>query len=334
MNESPLPSRFRGAQMLAVLVLILLVGTFGFHFIEGWSLFDSLYMSVVTLSTVGYQETHPLSTEGRVFVLLYVLGGLGITLFALAQLGEAILRARILHWVEKRRMGSELKAISNHFIVCGYGRMGQKICEQLTAKGVSVVVVEREQDVLMKVPPQNGVNWILGDATEDKHLKAAGIERAKGIASVFDNDADNLYVVLSARLLNPDITIISRSGTENNVEKMKKAGANRVVSPYTAGAAKISQILINPGIAEVFESVSEGKEELEMAEIIVDESSPYAGKSLIETDFSKRGIMIVGIRNSCGNLSLPPNIRSKIKPGDTLVAFGREGSLGPLMDKV
>lgn len=330
MISNPKSSRLQLIRATSILAGIVCIGTSGFYFIEGWSFFESFYMSIITLSTVGFQEVHTLSDAGRIFVILYIVCGMGVALYGLAQLGEIILQTRLSNWLEKRRMSSELKKVSHHFIVCGYGRMGQSICQYFKSRDIPVVVIERNEALIEKIQNQ-GINFVIGDATEDVWLEEAGIARAKGLASVFDSDVDNLYVVLSAKLLNPKLQIISRAGSESSVQKLYKAGANRVVSPYTAGASKIAQLLINRNVAEIFESVSEGRENLEMVEIIIQPASPYAGKRLDETDFTKRGVIIVGIRKQAGELKLPPERNSLILPGDSLIAFGKRNSLSPIL---
>ena len=323
----------------SVLLLMgtVLVGTGGLMAIERWDFFDALYMSVITISTVGFQEVHPLSFAGRVFILVYIVGGIGIALYCIGKFGEAMMQSSLMNWVEKRRMGSGLKSMSQHFIVCGYGRMGFDIVKRLVAKNVPVVVIDKDETRLSELTTlaaaQGTLSWLVGDATEDKLLLNAGVQRAKGVATVLGNDVDNLYVVLSARLLNQQLQIVARSSGETNIDKLYKAGANSIVCPYKAGATKVAQLLINPHVAEVFESVSEG-EKMELAEIRITEDSPYRGKFLAETDFSTKGVIIVALRDQSGQLSVPPEPRRQINFGDALVAFGKTEALDLVLNRV
>ena len=338
MADSLTKKKIRGARRSVLLLTgTVLFGTFGLMAIERWSFFDALYMSVITITTVGFQEVHPLSFAGRMFILLYIVGGLGIALYCIGKFGEVLVQTSLVNWVEKKRMGSGLKSMSQHFIVCGYGRMGIDIVKRLVAKNVPVVVIEKDEAKIAElaaIAAAGGtLSWLTGDATEDKLLLAAGVQRARGLATVLGDDVDNLYVVLSTRLLNHDLQIVARSSSETNIDKLYKAGANSIVSPYKAGATKVAQLLINPQVAEIFESVSEG-EKMELAEIRVNEGSPYLGKYLAETDFSTKGVIIVAIRDERGQLSVPPEPRRRINFGDALVAFGKTEALDLVLNRV
>ncbi|MEM7231378.1 MAG: potassium channel protein [Planctomycetota bacterium] len=317
-----------------VLVALTAVGTLGFWLLEDrYSLFDALYMSVITLTTVGYGEVHELSTAGRVFVMVYLWSGLGVFLFSAAALGEIIVRNQMRIWLEKRRMDTALRSIEDHFIICGYGRMGQIVCGQLKAKGLEFVVVETDDDALTECQ-EHGHPWIKGDATDDETLIEAGVHRARGLATVLGTDADNLYVVFSARLLAPSIQILARATGDKVIAKMERAGANRVVSPFAAGATKITQLLANPNVEDFMEIFSEGESELDLAEISVATDSPLAGALLRETELTKQGVVIVAIRRSDGPPLIPPPSDTRIQPGDSLIALGDAETILDLCSQV
>jgi voltage-gated potassium channel len=320
----------RLAWIVAVLVILTLVGVGWFWLVEGWSLLDSAFMTVITLSTVGYDEVRPLSVRGRIFVMVYLVFGLGVFLFAVVQLGEMVLRAELRTWLRRRGMNTTLKSVKGHFIICGFGRMGQTICQHLADRGLKFVVVDHNESKLAECE-QHGWPCVRDDATSDRTLLEAGIERARGLAVVLDSDADNLYVVLSARMIAPELQIIARATDESSAHKMEKAGANRVVSLFNSGAATMAQLLINPQLEDFFEFVTGVGTALDLAEIRVTAESPCANHSLAETDFRNRGVIIVAIRRPDGEILLPPSGATKIRPDDVLIALGRVSAVSQFL---
>lgn len=317
------PLRWRDVvRILLLLSALPIVGMMGFRWIEGWPLFDALYMSVITLSTVGYLEVHPLSTAGRTFVMAYLVVGLGVFFFSVVRLGEWIVRVELRDWLERRRMDTAIKSMSGHFIVCGCGRMGLALCRRLAATHCSFVVIDRDEDALAE-GRRAGWPSVVGDATDDRILESVGIGRARGLAAVLSSDADNLYVVMSARLLAEKLFIIARAVDDLSIPKLQKAGANRVVSLFHTSAVKMAQLLENPGLEDVFEVVGDVGPELELAEIHISPDDPNVGRRLDQTDLRKRGVFIAGIRRPNGELLLPPSGSSLIEADDCLIAFGR-----------
>lgn len=311
------------ARAFFLLGALILVGTLGLFILEEeYSILDALYMTVITITTVGYGEVHGLSAPGRVFVMSFLVVGLGVFLYSAAQLGEWIVRVQLSDWLEKRKMSTALKSLKDHFIVCGFGRMGQSLCRELALRGLKFVAIDRDAEVLAECQAE-GWHWLVGDATDDRTLLNAGIERARGVVSVLGSDADNLYVVFSARFISKDIRILARASDEKGAAKMEKAGANRVISLYATGATKMAQLLSNPNVEDFLEIVTTRGQELDMAEIQVSSASPYAGQTLAQTDFSRRGLMIVGIRRPEGGLLLPPPSQTRIESGDLLIVMGR-----------
>lgn len=320
----------RALSIVAVLTILTSVGIGWFWLVEGWSLLDSAYMTVITLSTVGYQEVQPLTDRGRVFVMLYLICGLGVFLFAVAQLGELVVRAELRSWLWRRGMNSTLKSVSDHFIVCGYGRMGRALCRHLADRKLPFVVIDESEDAINECE-QKGWPCVLDDATSDRTLSDAGIERARGLAVVLSSDADNLFVVLSARLLAPELQIIARATDESSAQKMEKAGASRVVSLFTTGAATMAQQLINPSVEDFFEFVSKTGSAIDLAEIRVTADSPCCNHKLSETDFRSRGIIIVGVRRSDGKVLIPPPMTTTITTDDVLIALGEVSAVSQFL---
>lgn len=319
-------------RILAALALLPLVGTAGFMLIEGWSAFDALYMSVITVSTVGFQEVHPLSQNGRMFVIVYLVAGLGVFFFGSVRLGELIVRAEIRDWMGRRHMQNRLSTLSKHFIVCGCGRMGRTICRELAARGLPFAVVDRSETAIRDCEEQGWIS-LLGDATDDRVLEEVGIRRAAGLAAVLSCDADNLYVVMSARLLSQELQIVARVDDEKGEVKLRKAGANRVMSLYATGGLKAAQMLANPELEDFLEVFSERGTKLDLAEVHISAGGPYSGKSLDESAFRRRGVIIVGIRRRNHEPLWNPPLTTVLEPDDEVIAMGSSDALARVLQQ-
>ncbi len=313
--------RKRAFLSLALVFTVIMSGTVGYSIIEGWNLFDSLYMTVITLSTIGYQEVRPLSHTGRVFTIIIVFVGVGVVAYAINNGIRIIFEGEIQKALGRRKLEKRLKLIKNHFIVCGYGRMGRIICRELKAKGVPFVVVEKERQ---EPDQEDEIVFIYGDATKDELLKEAGIERARGLISVLSTDAQNLFVVLSARELNPDLFIVARAGDEGSEQKLLRAGADRVVSPYHIGGLRIAHTVLKPAVVDFLELATKtGYLELELEEVKVEENSSLANKTIHEAGIGRElGVIIVAIKRRNGEMKFNPMHNTVMKPGETLIAIG------------
>jgi voltage-gated potassium channel len=304
---------------------IIAFGIIGYMVIESWNFLDSLYMTIITLTTVGYKEVHDLSPYGVVFTIILLVGGVGIILYVLGSAAKVILEGELQEVIGRRRLEKKINELKGHYIICGYGRMGKIISKELKDKGVNLVVVEKnpilsnEKDTLV----------FQGDATSDETLKKVGVERAKGIVSVLPTDAENLFVVLSARELNPNLFIVARASDEGAEHKMLRAGADRVVSPYYIGGLKIAHIILKPAVMDFIEfATKSGNIELQMEEITIKEGSKLGGLALDECGIGKElGIIIVAIKKPAGRMEFSPTSRSIIQVGDTLIALGEISKL-------
>lgn len=319
-------------RVLIVLVLLTVVGTTGFALIERWSLLDALYMTIISLSTVGYGEVHPLSPAGRVFAMVFLIAGLGVFMFGVVMLGERVVRAELGNWLGKRKMTATIESMRQHYIVCGCGRFGQRLCEELKARGMPFVVVENDRAVA-DLCRARGWPHVMGDATEDETLRTAGLEHALGLACTLASDAANLYVVMSAHLARPDLRILSRATTDAVAEKLRRAGADKVISVYAAGAIKMVQLLTNPHVENFVEVISSKDNELDMAEVEVVASAPYADKPLSAAGLRERGIIVVGVRTGAGRLETPPSPSRVLAPGDFLLVLGRMQAIRDLLQQ-
>jgi voltage-gated potassium channel len=319
--------------LLSLLLIFLVIsgGTVGYMLIEGWNFIDSIYMTVITLSTVGFQEVHDVSTNGRIFTVILIIGGAGTLAYTLSAGVRMILEGELLEIFGRKRLEKIIKDLEDHYIICGYGRMGKIICKELKNGNKDFVVIEREIESL---DVKEDILVLKGDATSDETLKEAGIERAKGLISVLPTDAENLYVVLSARGLNRNLFIVARAGEEGSVQKLMRAGSDEVVSPYYIGGLRIAHKVLKPAVVDFIDFTTKSSNiELQMEEIRVRESSKLAGLSLNECGFGRDlGIIIVAIQSAEGKMLFNPTYRSEVKAGDTLIAVGEVSSLKKLED--
>ncbi|RMG71048.1 MAG: potassium channel protein [Nitrospirae bacterium] len=314
---------------LGLVIIVLITGTTGYTLIEGWSLFDSFYMTVITLSTIGYQELRPLSHNGRLFTIFLVFFGVGVVAYVVNNGIKIIFEGEIQKSLGRFKLEKRLLKMKNHYIVCGYGRMGQIICKELKAHGMPYVVIEKEP---VEIDADEKGIFIFGDATKDDILKKAGIDRAKGLISVLSTDAQNLFVVLSARELNSDLLIVARAGEEGSEQKLLRAGADRVVSPYHIGGLRIAHTVLKPAVVDFLEfATKSGNIELQMEEIDVDDGSELCDKTIHESGVGRNlGVIIVAIKRKEGEMKFNPVHNTKIHAGDTLIAIGEVQKLKEL----
>jgi voltage-gated potassium channel len=319
--------------ILSILLIALIVafGTVGYMIVEGWSILDSIYMTIITLASVGYKEVHELSYNGRMFTIVLIIGGVGTVLYALNNGAKLILEGEFKEIFWRKRLEKKIRELKNHYIVCGYGRMGKIICRELKEKNIKFVVIEKKLDALEE---KGDIIILEGDATRDEILREVGIERAKGLISVLPTDAENLFVVLSARELNPKLFIVARAGEEGSEQKLMRAGADKVVSPYHIGGLRIAHTVLKPAVVDFIEfATKSGNIDLQMEEITIREDSKLAGLTLDECGIGRElGIIIVAIKRPAGDMKFNPTFRTTIKAGDTLIALGEISKLKILED--
>jgi voltage-gated potassium channel len=305
----------------------ILVGAVGFRILErdGW--LESLYMSTQTVTTVGYGDLAPKTQPGRLFAIFLMLTGAGTVLYALTILAQSVIQSEIVDVLTARRKLKEMKNLDGHFIVCGAGRVGRRIIRQLAGQGLPFVVIERVERRLEELaePPEY---FIIGDATSEEILMEAGVNRAHGLASCLPDDAANVYVVLTARGLNPGLHIVARAVEEQAEATLIRAGASRVVAPTIIGSQSMARALLKPAIADFMDSIVAESLDLVFEEIAIDSSSPYAGKQLKETDLlSAFGLIVVAIRQKDGELIFNPKGNNYINDGDLLIVIGKAESV-------
>jgi voltage-gated potassium channel len=315
---------------LAIMSALVVVGTVGYPLIEGgpWGLFDGLYMTVITLLTIGYGEIpKELSTGGRAFTMVLAFGGVFTFAYYASEMVRATLTGELQQLLGRQRMEDDLAALTGHLIVCGYGRMGRIICDELERQKKRFVVVDTgpaEADW----PYRFGLR-LPGNATEDEVLRRAGIDRAKSLITAVGSDADNLYITLSARLINPKLFIVARAEEEEAETKLRKVGANKVISPYLAGGHRAVQAVLRPTVLHFMEMATRPEFlDLQIEEVRVEPFSALAGKSLRESRLSQDlGVIVVGILRPTGEVLYGPRGDVVVEPSATLIVIGQRSRL-------
>jgi voltage-gated potassium channel len=321
---NPLKDVLRGA---GILLLVIVVGTVGYMAIEDWPLLDSLFMTVTTITTVGYREIHPLSTAGSIFTIVLILGGVGTAFYILTTVVQHILEGELGIRMGRQRMESKIKGLSNHIILCGYGRVGEAIARTLNQQGIKLVVIDRSE-ACINMAQQAGYLTILDDATSDDVLKKARIETARGLITVFGDDADNIYATLATHELNPELPIIARATKEGAKRKLQQAGAQRVISPETIGGEIMAMLVLRPEAVESIETVLFGRDQqLLVEEIETGEGSSLVGATIQEIEDSFPGVIILALRKRDGSLTGRPKAEATVPAGSRLVIFGTSEQL-------
>lgn len=314
----------------AVLLLtaVVLAGTLGYMVIEGWSAWDAFYMAAITITTVGYREVHDLSFAGQVWTVLLLFSGVGAALYVFTLLAAVVVEGGLPKRLQKRRQARMISTIKDHFIVCGYGRIGSIVAAQLKHQNVPFVVVERDP-ARLQAAMMDGLLAVQADASHEDVLKRVGIDTARGLIAAVGTDAENVYTVLSARVLRPDLFIVGRAEGDDATRKLMRAGANRVVSPYQIGAVQMAQTAIRPAVVDFITlATSSDNLELAMEEITVQTGSSLVDKSLLDANLRQRfGVIVVAIQRENRHMDFNPEPDTAIRAGDKLVVLGRPHSL-------
>ncbi|MEQ1727200.1 MAG: potassium channel protein [Vicinamibacterales bacterium] len=328
-KDSPPIFRAQGpAFAVALLAAVTLTGTLGYVVIEGWGAWDAFYMSAITVTTVGYREIHELSFYGQVWTVLLLFSGVGSALYVFTLLATAVVEGGLPQRLQKRRQAKMLTLIKDHFIVCGYGRIGSIIAAQLKQQNVPFVIIERDP-ARLEAAMMDGLLAVQADASHEDVLKRVGIDTARGLIAAVGTDAENVYAVLSARVLRPDLFIVGRAEGEDATRKLLRAGANRVVSPYQIGAVQMAQTAIRPAVVDFMTlATSSDNLELAMEEVTVEPTSSLVSKSLFNANLRQRfGVIVVAIQREDRRMDFNPEPDTAIRAGDKLVVLGRPHSL-------
>ncbi len=328
------PPRGRMWTIFLVMSSLLTVGTMGYRVLEGWSWHDALFMTVITLSTVGYGEVRPLSISGELFTVALILLGVGGVAYTFSSLADYLIAGELNGMLRKQRMARMIHKLRNHYIICGYGRVGQQVVQGLRANRYAVVVIDGGPENIAAFE-KAGIPYIIGDATSDPILLQAGIEHASGLCTCLPNDATNVFVVLSARTFNPNLFIISRSNQPESERKLRIAGANQVINPYLITGHRMAAQLLHPSVVEFLDVIMRsGELELRIEEIKISGSSAMNGRTLAECHVrSATGVNVLAVRRNDGKLHTHLPADFKLEMGDVLIGLGTEPQLALLAER-
>ena len=317
--------------VLMILVGVIAFGTAGYVLIERWSPLDALYMTVITLSTVGFGEVYPLSSSGKIFTMILVVMGVSGVAYTLSVIGQMIVEGEIKKLLGRRKMQKGLKELKDHYIVCGFGRVGRRIAQELCARKVPFVVIDKDPQKTEQAETDCFL-FVQGDSTNDQTLVDAGVKRAKGLITALMNEADNVFIVLSARQLNPDLFITARAESDEAEKKLLRAGANKVVSPHKIGGIRMALTALRPNLVDFMNVVTFDQDtNLSIEEILIKPGSPLIHTTLKVCPIRHElGIMVVGIKKVGKDVFLNPSLETEIEAGDILIVIGERISLEKL----
>ena len=317
-----------------MLLSIVAIGATGYILLEGWSFLEALYMVVITLFTIGFQEVHPLSPAGRIFTMLIAVSGVGTAVYAGGLAVEIIVEGEILGYRRRKKMERQVKEMRGHYIICGFGRTGHQVAEEFDEKKIPYVVIDRKAETAEELTPR-GIPYVIGDIISDESLEQAGIKHALGLISTADSDVANVYVTLSARALNPDLNIVARASELETEKKLRMAGANRVISPYFISGKRMAAWAIRPVTSDFLDMVMHGKSlDFCLSEVAVARDSSLINKTIAEAEIrDTTGALILAIRKQDGSFNLQPKASSSIEQGDIFVVIGTQEQLG-LLEKL
>ncbi len=321
---------------LAALCVVLIVASTGFHFIEGWAWFDALYMVIITLSTVGYGEVHDLTPVGRLWAMATIFGGVGVMSYTFITLGRltmlGLADGELRRVLARRRMNKIIEKVSEHHVICGFGRIGRTIAVCLSEAGHDCVVVEYDRELVAQLELDD-IPYVIGDATRDRVLRQAGLERARTVAVVTPSDPDNLYITLTAREIQPDLYIMARANDASSEKRLVRAGADRALSPHEIGGRQMASSLLRPTVVELLDLAASGDAEtFAMEEMVIHGDSELVGKDLMHSGLRQDyGVIIVAIKRN-GDMIFNPVPSVVFQGGDVLISIGGQHDLARLQD--
>ena len=315
--------------LAAALAFVVGLGTAGFHYIEGWTWFDGFYMVITTLTTIG-DQTHPLSHAGRVFNIIIVIGGVGLVFLAIGSLTQALLEFELQNFFGRRRMERDIGRLTGHYIICGAGRVGRSAARELARRPAQFVIIDTNEGKVQKFAHENWLT-LVGDATQEQILRDAQIEHAGGLVAATTTDATNLYIVLTARSLNPNLRIIARASEDGAEKHLRSAGADSVVSPYVFAGQRIAHSFLSPHVVSFLDTATTHLGmDLEIGEIAITPRCPFAGTTIENSRIRQdRGVIILAIKREAG-MHFNPAPDDRIEAGDFLIAMGEPQQLREL----
>ena len=311
-----------------LLFAIILAGTIGYSVFEDMPVFDAFYMTVITISTVGFSEIKPLSQVGRIITVIVIVSGISVLTYTLGQVARIFVEGELQRILGRRKLEKQISKLNDHYIICGNGRIGTIICRELSDENISFVVIEQDSEKIKQLEEDNFL-YLNMDATLEEALLQAGIKKAKGIVTAVGSDADNVFITLTAKGLRPDIFVLARASDVQNESKILRAGASRVVCPYLFGGRRMAQILKKPTVVDFIDSaMMDSQLGLKMEEAVVGPASDLIGKTLIDSQIRQRfGVVIVAIKKPTNEMVFNPTPEEKLESEDTIVVIGKKEDL-------
>ncbi len=311
----------------ALLAVVILYGIVGYTLIEGWNLLDAFYMTIITISTVGYSELHPLSTTGRLFTSTLIVVGVGTMLYGFGVFAETLTDNSFVAYRRERQLERALNQLRDHFIICGYGRIGTQIVAELEEHEVAYAVIDQTEEALVRLRNEDRLH-VEGDASSEEVLKLAGIERARGLISAVDSDERAVYITLAARALNPELYILSRAGRPESVRRLELAGANRVLSPYQMAGHRMAELALRPALVDVLDTLHHRVSAIAVEEMLVKPGMVAVGKTIEEAGLlGPTAAKLLAVQRRDGTLHISPSAELRLEEGDLVVALGSEEQL-------
>jgi voltage-gated potassium channel len=322
--EHPL-RRFRLAFVL--LAIVVAAGVTGYMLINGWNILDSFYMVIITISTVGYTEVHPQGTAGRMFSTALIVVGVATMLYGFGVFAQTLTDNAFGTYRRQRQLQRELDHLRDHFIICGYGRIGTQIVAEFEAHRVPYVVIDQTDEALERIRAENRLH-IEGDASKEEILRQAGIERARGLISAVDSDERAVYIVLAARAFNPNLYIVARAGRPDSIRRLELAGATRTISPYVMAGHRMAALAVRPAMVDVLDTLHHGEAGIGVEEMIVTADSTVLGKTLDQSGLlAQDAARVLAVRNRDGSVAVNPPSSTELGEGDLVIALGTEDQL-------
>ncbi len=318
-------SRFRLAVVL--LGVIIVYGITGYTLIDGWDLLDSFYMVIITISTVGYQEIHPQGAAGRIFTSTLIVVGVATMLYGFGVFAETLAENAFGNYRRERQLERSLNQLRDHFIICGYGRIGTQIVAEFEEHKVPYAVIDQTEEAVGRLRAEGRLH-IEGDASSEELLGQAGIERARGLICAVDSDERAVYIVLSARALNPSLYILARAGRPESIRRLELAGATRTISPYRMAGHLMAELAVRPALVDVLDTLHHGESEIAVEEMLVSAGMAAVGKTIEETGLlDASAAKLLALRRSDGTLFVNPSPELRLEVGDLLIALGSDDQL-------
>lgn len=323
-------TRRRFITAISGFVIVVTTGTAGYMLIEGWSFIDSLYMTIITISTVGFEEVHTLDTAGRAFNIFIIIGGTAVMLYTLTSVVQYLLEGQLVNIWGRRRMKDKISRLNNHVILCGYGLVGREVARVFENEGTPFVVIELDPQVIA-LAAENSYLVVEGNATSDDVLVEAGIHKARALVSALGTDADNVYVTLSAREMRPDLFIVARHSAAESESKLLHAGANRTMSPYRIGGRRLAMLTLRPVVVDFVDTAMRSRSgDLILENVKLSSGSPAAGKTIQDSQQYSHGVSILAVKKKDGILLANPSPETLLEVEDELVVIGTREQLSGL----